>query len=104
MKAERLLEIIENNIVEYGITLSILEQLKENHEQMVNLAQKAKDREISEYVVAYETLRLADRTAHLYDLVHRLVSGMGATNEELLEITFSFTQVPATQMKNLNSD
>lgn len=90
MKAERLLEIIENNIVEYGITLSIVEQLKENHEQMVNLAQKAKDREISEYVVAYETLRLADRTAHLYDLVHRLVSGMNEANEVLLTTTIEY--------------
>ena len=34
-------EIIENNVVEFSITLSLIEQLNDNHESIVRLAQKA---------------------------------------------------------------
>lgn len=79
-------EIIENNVVEFSITLSLIEQLNDNHESIVRLAQQAEKKEVSEYIVAHETLRLSNRTADLLNLVHRLVSAMNDANEELLTL------------------
>lgn len=79
-------EIIENNVVEFSIILSLIEQLNDNHEVVVRLAQKAEKKEISDYIVAYETLRLSNRTTDLLNLIHRLVSAMNDANEELLTL------------------
>ena len=79
-------EIIENNVVEFSITLSLIEQLNDNHEAVVRLAQKAEKKEVSDYTVVYETLRLSNRTTDLLKLIHRLVSAMNDANEELLTL------------------
>lgn len=83
-------EIIENNVVEFSITLSLIEQLNDNHESIVRLAQQAEKKEVSEYIVVYETLRLSNRTTNLLTLAHRLVSGMNDSNEEILADTTVF--------------
>ncbi|QII82614.1 hypothetical protein [Jeotgalibaca arthritidis] len=83
-------EMIENNSIEFNITLSLIEQLIDNHDSLVKIAQKVEKKELTDYTAAYEVLRLSGRTTNSLTLAHRLVSGMNDSNEEILADTTVF--------------
>lgn len=92
-QVDKIENFVENNTVEFGIILSLLNQLLENHEYTVGMARSAENKEVSDYTVVYETLRMAQRTTDLLSLVHRLVSGVDAENEKMTPITRELKEV-----------
>lgn len=86
-QVDKIEDFVDKNTVEFGIVSSLLDQLLENHESTVRIARSAENKEVSEYTVIYEALRMAQRTTDLLNLVHRLVSGMDAENEKMTTIT-----------------
>lgn len=78
------LEIAENNNVVFGNVISLIEQLLDNHEDTVKVANQIQGNKLPEYIQTYNTLRTADRTNNFLIMALDMTKEMEEKNFEMI--------------------
>lgn len=78
------LEIAENNNVVFGNVISLIEQLIDNHEDTVKVANQIQGNKLPEYIQTFNTLRTADRTNNFLFMALDMTKEMEKKNYEMI--------------------
>lgn len=91
-KFNKIRQISDDNVVEISVANSLIEQLLDNHSEMVNLAADIQDGKKENYWLGYETIRLSSRTENMFNLVTRILNDVSKMNEEIMKLVLDCDQ------------